>query len=162
MKLAILLWLISQPVSPYDSDESNRNRFARLDNIATAIESIAGENTGLAAFLLVDAKHESAFRRDVQECRCPVGQCDWDKRTKTHRARGLVQLHSAPEHPEVWASVCGTSVESQTIAFRWLSRYYRASSLECSYAALGGRGVSCGAEWARKRARDARRLAREL
>lgn len=162
MKLAILLWLLSQPISPYDANEAKTDRFARLDNIATAVESVARDNPGLAAFLLIDAKYESSFRLDVQECRCPIGQCDWDERTKTHRARGLVQLHRAPAHPKVWESVCGTNVESQTIALRWLSRYYRANSLECSYAALGGRGVSCGAGWARKRASEARRLAKSL
>lgn len=162
MSALIFAWLMAQQPTKYDADEPPEDRAARMRVIAEAVSTVAGSDKGLAAFLLVDARHESHFDRAVQMCECRPGTCDWDKRTKTFRARGLLQIHRAPHSPNVWESVCGTSLEAQTIAFRWIARYYRSTSLECSYAALGGRNVSCGVEWARERAGDALALANLL
>jgi hypothetical protein len=162
MSALIFAWLMAQQPTKYDADEPPEDRAARMSVIAEAVSAVAGSDKGLAAFLLVDARHESHFDRAVQMCECRPGTCDWDKRTKTFRARGLLQIHRAPQFPNVWESVCGTSLEAQTMAFRWVARYYLVTSLECSYAALGGRNVSCGAAWARERAGEARWLQSKL
>lgn len=156
MKELLLLWIMAQPVSPYDANEPAESRATRLDTVATAIAGIAGDNKTLAAFLAVDAKEESGFRLDVSECRCPPMQCD------KGRAHGLWQIHKAPSAPSIWATACGTDLWAITVGAQWAMRYYDSRSLECSFAALGGNKASCGALWAKKRAAETRKLAARL
>ena len=120
---------------------------------ATAIAAASSGDARKAAFLTVQAVSESGLRLDVAECRCPPKQCDDGK------ARGLWQIHRAPAYPEVWANACGTSLEAQLAGAGWAARYYRAQSLECSFASMGGSRVSCGVQWARDRAERTRQLA---
>lgn len=153
---AILSYLLAQPVHKSDSDEPPESRRERVAEVARAIASVAGKDAGKAAFLAVQAVHESGLRRDVLSCNCPRHECDRGK------ARGAWQLHRIPERPEIWSLVCGGDYASHALGASWIARYYSAKSLECSFAALGGVHVSCGVEWARSRATEARRLARKV
>jgi len=157
----ILLFLIAQPISPYDRDEPAESRRARIETVATAINNVADGNKRLAAMLAIQYVSESALRLDVQECRCPKRQCDEDRKG-IKRARGGFQIHKAPAMPHYWESACGASLEAVTAGAEWTRRFYRPKSLECSFAALGGNRVSCGVQWAVDRANAARRLARML
>lgn len=152
----ILLFLLAQPVSTYDRDEPADSRRARIETVAQAITLASGCDKRKAAFLAVQAVAESGLRLDVQMCQCPPKQCDKGK------ARGLWQLHKVPEFPSVWHNVCGLDLYSQTVAANWTARYYRAQSLECSFASMGGNRVSCGVQWAVDRAKATRRLAAQL
>lgn len=153
---AILSYLLAQPVHKSDSDEPPESRRERVAEVARAVVSVSGNDAGKAAFLAVQAYHESGLRRDVLSCNCPRHECDRGK------ARGAFQLWPIPERPEIWSMVCGGDYASHALGASWVARYYRADTLECSFAALGGSRVSCGVEWARKRAKEARRLARKL
>ena len=150
---SILAWLLAQPVSPYDRNEPVDERRSRLSDVALAIDTAAEGDRMKAAFLAVQADRESGLRLDVEECRCPAKQCDKGK------ARGLWQLHKAPDSPEVWSAICSTDVEAQTIAARWTLRFY-SGSLECSFARMGG-VARCDVPWAVERARMVRELAKK-
>lgn len=158
LKASILLWLLSLPVSKYDAAEQPDARRDRLEVVADAVAHVASGDRLKAAFLLTQAQHESGFRVDVQECRCPKNQCD------RGRAHGLWQLHDRPAtwSSSVWWSVCGTSLDSVTLGAAYALEYYRPGRLACSFASMGGSGASCKSKWAIDRAVAARELARRL
>lgn len=152
--VGLVAWLVARPVSTLDTmTETVTERRARLETVATAIVEASGGDVGKASFLAAQGDAESGWRLDVSKCRCRQNECDRGK------ARGYWQVHRAPETPDVWSGVCAADVESMTLAARWVLRRYRATSLECSFASLGGARVSCGAQWAMDRAKVARRLA---
>lgn len=157
LAIAIYLWLAQQPVSKYDVHEDPEFRQERLSTIAQAVVDASDGDRGKISFLLIQAKHESGFRLDVQECRCPEGQCD------NGRAHSPWQLHRVPALPiEDWHGYCGTSLEAVTSAARRTLWAYDQRSLACSYARLGGARASCSDSWAKQRSSEARRLAGAL
>lgn len=154
--VAIYLWLASQPVSKYDVDERPLDRQLRLETIAQAISDASKGDRGKAAFLLVQTKHESALRRDVQECRCPAKQCD------AGRAHGGFQMQDRWTWPrDRWPALCGVDYDAVFLGASETARFYNAAKLECSYARLGAL-KTCDVPWAIKRAKEARRLAGAL
>lgn len=161
---SILAALIALPISRYDRDEEPADRLARLETVASAISDVAGVDKRLAAFIIEDGRAESGYRRDVQECRCPVGQCDWDKYTKRPRANGLWQIHKAPSWTaDDWAGFCGTNYAAARKGAERVAMFYtwKRGNMACAFAALGG--VSdCSWREAVERQRRAEKVAAKL
>jgi hypothetical protein len=157
VKASILAILLAFPVSKYDAQESIEDRTARLDVVAQAIEDVARGDRLKAAFLVTQARHESAFRRDVQMCQCPPLHCD------RGLAHSIWQLHRVPSLPvEVWHGYCGLDLESVRAAAERSAWPYDPRRLENSFARLGGLGVPVTIGWVVKRAAEARQIARKL
>lgn len=157
MKELILAWLLAQPVSKYDAAEAPDARESRLSTVAEAVTRVANGDRLKAAFLLVQAKHESSFRYDVQTCACPPNQCDGG------RAHSLWQLHRVPAFPiETWHGYCGVEFEAVYSAASRSAWSYDPVRLERSFAMLGGATTPLDSRWVLTRAAEARKLARKL
>lgn len=158
MKTSILIWLLSLPVSKYDAAEPPESRRERLEVVADAVAQVSAGDRLKAAFLLTQARFESGFRVDVQECRCPSRQCDGG------RAHGFWQHHHRPHTWDLatWWGVCGTSQDAVILGATYALEFYRPQRLACSFAAMGGNKATCKSQWAIDRAKAARELARKL
>ena len=157
MKVLILAWLLAQPISEYDASESTEARHERLCVVTDVVTRVANGDRLKAAYLLVQARHESHFRRDVQMCECPSQQCDNGK------AHSLWQLHRVPSlSPETWHGYCGLDPDAVYSAALRASWTYDPARLERAFALQGGITVPLNAEWVLERAVEARKLARKL
>lgn len=182
MKSAILSILLGLPISPRDQlPESFDEHLARMDTVATAIESVANraacyqqeepckpvlaDRFLAAAVLLVQGRRESAFRRDIQLGQCREHECD--VYNGVHRARGTFQLHRAPtESLEQWQSYAGANLESaawRTITL-WSGGAHRRQGLElhCGFQRLAHGGRICWSDGGKDRAAEAVRVAARL
>jgi hypothetical protein len=153
----LLLILLSQPVSKYDSAESYDARRVRLQVVSEAIVVAAKSDRGKVAFLTAQMVHESALRSDVQRCECPRNQCD------AGRAHGPWQLHLVPAlGDEAWHGWCGTSYESVYSGAKRVLWTYRASDPAGSFARQGGHLVRPTEPWVQRRVATMRRIAGQL
>jgi hypothetical protein len=166
LKSLILSILLSLPRTPGDATEPDADRSARLDVLATAIDSASRSNPGLAGALIEQANSESHLDGAVAQCQCKRWECD---PARSHggivfHAHGYFQLHDAHSFaPDWWNSFCDSlDVDAQTIAARLIARRIDVSKLECSFARLKGGAVPCTAPWAVARAGRARGFAARL
>lgn len=153
----LLLILLSQPVSKYDSAESSEVRTERLRIVSAAIVAAAHQDRGRVAFLAAQAIHESALRSDVQRCECPRNQCDGG------RAHGLWQLHLVPTlGDEAWHGWCGLTYEAVYSGAERVLWTYRASDPAGSFARQGGHLVRSTEPWVLRRVVTMRQIAGRL
>lgn len=146
-------WLASQHVSAYDKAESVAEREERLRTIAVALAPYPRQ---MRAMLLIQARAESGFRRDVQLCRCPPKQCD------EGRAYGLWQSHRRPVDTWLLGSApwCGVELEHVQMASERVA--VPAPTVEEWFRRQGGNRAKIDDAWVVERARQARELARKL
>lgn len=153
----LLLILLSQPVSKYDSAESSEARAERLRIVSTAIVAAARADRGKVSFLTTQMIHESALRADVQRCECPPNQCDGG------RAHGLWQLHLVPAlGEEAWHGWCGLTYDAVYSGARRVLWTYRASDPSGSFARQGGHLVRSTEPWVLRRVATMRQIAGRL
>jgi hypothetical protein len=167
MTAAVLAILLSLPRTPGDETEPAADRAARLNVLATAIDTASKSNPGIAGALIEQANSESNLDGAVAQCQCKRHQCD---PLRSHggivfRAHGYFQQHNAPHTwaPTWWESFCSPlDTTAQTIAARLIASRIDVTKLECSFARLKGLTVPCDAPWAVARAKRAREFAARL
>jgi len=167
----LLAWMIALPWTTSDKAvETSYSRAERLETLARAIADASGGDRAKASFLAIQVKSESSLDSLVQQCQCRDYQCDPVRHrngTVEHLAHGPWQIHRVPAFPvSWWDSLCGTSYEAALSGARHVLRYYRASSLTCSFASLGGSLVPCKGpsipKWVTTRVAAARELELKL
>lgn len=167
--------LLALPISPRDQfTESFDEHMARLRTVAEAIAAVAdraacheqpapcrriiSDRFIAAGVLTSQAKHESAFRADVQSGCCRPLECD------RGRAMGLWQLHRAPtETEEQWRGYAGLTRQSlESGAWRAIRLFADGSSrggLQCGFSRLATGALVCWPGYGKDREREALRVA---
>jgi hypothetical protein len=170
LKSLILSILLSLPRTPGDATESDADRNARLDVLATAIDSASRSNPGLAGALIEQANSESHLDGAVAQCQCKAFECDPVRGRNgqiTFLARGYFQPHKL----SIWTderfdSFCRPlDVSAMTFMSRSIAVRIDVTSdktLACSFAHLKRSTVPCTAPWAVARASRARGFAARL
>lgn len=149
--------LLALPVSPRDAGEDYGHRHDRLYEVANAIAEASDGYRELAAFLTVQASHESAFRLDVQRCECRPNECDGG------RAHGYWQLHRAPSLLEsTWWAYCGDTYAAVLSGALRTATFYHPGNLAVSFAIMGGSKATINDSWVTERVAETLQVAGRL
>lgn len=99
MKEWLLSFLLSLPVYAEDAGDSRKR--AQLENVASAVDAVAGEDRTMAALLLSTGWVETGYSLRIHDGHCQTWECDHG------RARGPWQVWKNGRPKTQWALMRG-------------------------------------------------------